>query len=300
MTELRKAIELFLGGYKTTSRTAYNTALKQMQDWVGPARELEDIKPPLLIEYFQVVISARGYAPATVTTRVKGLKVFFNWCVNNELLSKSPAFVLKAKQPPRRISRDKAMTDDELKTVLDYLRLKTNPRDFALVLFLADSGCRRGGAAGLRNQDIDFEELTAEVTEKGDTTRKVAFSRKCANAMLRWMSYRNDHFKITGVYVFSRNGERPDPEIVSEAIRRACAKCGIREMGSHSLRHRKGHQFADARVAPSLAATFLGHKDVMETLRTYYPDDWETAEKIGRELMTDAPEPPARLVKHKR
>ena len=81
------------------------------------------------------------------------------------------------------------------------------------------------------------------------------------------------------------------PENVSLIIRRAAQLAGVRVLSSHSLRHRKGHQLADSRIAPSIAATVLGHSDVVITLQHYYPADWESAEQAMRELMTD----PAKL-----
>ncbi|MCB0079217.1 MAG: hypothetical protein KDD73_17590, partial [Anaerolineales bacterium] len=48
---------------------------------------------------------------------------------------------------------------------------------------------------------------------------------------------------------------------------------------------------ADARVAPSIAATALGHTSIQTTLDHYYPGDWESAEKALRETHR-APETP--------
>lgn len=288
--ELGKAIELFLGDYKASTYNAYKPDLHKLRDWIGPARQVSDITPPMLVEYFQKSLGKKGYAVATVQKAAKTIKTFFNWCVRLDLIARSPAYAVRARKPSRRISREKAMNEDELEELLNFLRYKTNPRDFALVLFLADTGCRRGGAAGLRLKDIQWDKLLASVTEKGEQSRTVAFSEQCSKAMLRWITYRSEHFTVRGVYVFSQEGQPMNAEQISQNIRRACKKAGIRSLSAHSLRHRKGHQFADHRIAPSLAATYLGHANVLTTLEHYYPTDWESAERAGRELMTAAPE----------
>lgn len=290
--ELGKAIELFLGEHKPTTRKSYTYPLRQMRDWIGPARQVSDIRPEHLIEYFQTQVKNGKYAPATEVKNEKTLKGFFNWCVRLEIIEKSPAKLLRASKVPRRISRDKAMPDDDLTKLLDHLRHKTVPRDFALVLFLADTGCRRGGAAGLRIQDVDFDGLIATVTEKGGEPRPVAFSEQCAKAILHWLAYRSAHYTIKGVFVFSKDGGPMDPVLISQEIRRSCRRVGIKVRSSHSLRHRKGHQFADARIAPSIAATALGHSSSHITVESYYPSDWDTAEKALRELMTVNPTNP--------
>jgi integrase len=299
--ELRKAVELFLGEYKPSSQQAYTRPLTMLRDWIGPARLVADITPAMLTQYFQVVVNQRGYAPATLQKHAKTIKTFFNWCVRLELIDHSPARVIRARKPPRRISREKAMHDDELSRVLDYTRYKTVPRDYALILFLADTGCRRGGAAGLKLTDIDFASLKAVVTEKGDKARPVAFSEKTASAISRWIGYRSLNYKVKGLHVFSSDGLPMRPENVSLIVRRACKRAGVRTLSAHSLRHRKGHQFADARIAPSIAATALGHADAMTTLQHYYPDDWETAEKALRELMNiETPDHTHKIIRFKR
>jgi len=282
---LLKAIDLFLGEHKPTTAKSYLQPLKSLRDWVGPARELSDISPELLIEYFQM-LNKRGYALATVQKHVITVKTFFNWIVKIDKLEKSPARVIRGRKLPRAISRDKAMSDAELSAIIDAVRYK--PRDYALVMFLSDSGCRRGGAAGLRLQDINWRERTAKVTEKGDKPRFVAFGEHCQVALVKWLGYRGSlKGSLPGVYIFSFDGALMKPENISLIIRRAAAKAGVRVLSSHSLRHRKGHQYADARIAPSIAATALGHSDVLITLNSYYPGDWESAKKTLHELATD-------------
>ena len=283
--ELRKAVALFLGEHKATTVQAYHTPLEMMRDWCGPARQLSDIKPEMLVEYFQVVVYPHGYSPATVQKHVKTIKTFWNWVVNLELVEKSPARAVKGKKLPGAVDRSKAMTDAELAAILSVLRYK--PRDYALLMFLADTGCRRGGACGLRLADLDFKALEAEVTEKGDLSRKVTFGEACAEALGRWLAYRGDHHVIKGVFIFSRDGLPIQAETISIIIRRAARVAGIRVLSSHSLRHRKGHQFADARIAPSIAATALGHSDPIVTMTYYYPRDWESAKRALQELVTD-------------
>lgn len=271
-----------------------------MQEWCGPSRRLEDVRPELLVEYLQAVIRQRNYAPATEQKHIKSIKTFWNWAVRLDLVAGSPARVIRGRKLPKAVDRHRAMTDEELHKLLDAVRFK--PRDYALVLFLADTGCRRGGAAGLRMQDLDLSRLVAEITEKGDKTRKVAFGEECAKALAAWIGYRSQRYAIRGVYIFSQHGEAIKADALSLAIRRACKSAGIRVLSPHSLRHRKGHQMADARIAPSIAATALGHSDPMITLNYYYPKDWERAEAAMRELATkpDMPASPANVVQYRR
>jgi integrase len=282
--ELKKAIELFLSEQRTTTGESYRTVLKRLCNFLGPARPAEMIRPADLVEYMKYLdtrlINGKPYAPATLLKHVKTLKVFFNRLVALEIIERSPARVLKQKKLPVYISRDKAMSDEELALLLEVVKYKE--RDYALLLFLADTGCRISGAAGLTIGDLELEDRRAWVTEKGEKRRQVAYGYRCAMAMIKWLLRRP---KTAGEHVFSRTKTPLKAPNISQMIRRACQKIGIRVLSGHSLRHRKGHQLADQRTAPSIAATALGHSDPTITLRHYYPADWETAERELQKLV---------------
>jgi integrase len=105
----------------------------------------------------------------------------------------------------------------------------------------------------------------------------------CVNAIKQWLFKRT----LQSEYVFSRKRTPLQSAQVGQIVRRACLAAGVRSLGSHSLRHRKGHQLADSKIAPSIAATALGHSNVHVTLEHYYPADFESAEEALRELVTD-------------
>lgn len=293
--ELKHAIQLFLSEQRPTTSESYRHPLKRMCDFFGPSRLITTIKPADLAEYRQHLetlrVNGNPYAPATMLKHIKTLKVFFNRMAKMEVIDRSPAFILKQKRLPTYVSRDKAMTDQELAVLLDFVKRK--PRDYALLLFIADTGCRISGAAGLTIGELDLENRRAWVEEKGDKRRQVAYGDLCARAVIQWLIARP---KTAGQFVFSRTAGSMKADNISLMIRRTCKQVGIRVLSGHSLRHRKGHQLADQRTAPSIAATALGHSDPTITLRHYYPADWESAERELQKLVaTEALRPALQL-----
>lgn len=280
---LNECIHLFLDRYKATTRESYDYCLRFLVDHIGGLRDVQDITKTDIIRFSNALYARDDWAPATKQKHVKAIKAFFNWLVDMEFIDRNPANkTLMRKKLDRAIDRHKAMTDEELEKILDYAKWK--PRDYALILFLADTGCRAGGAAGLRVDDVDFSKREATVTEKGDKSRQVAFGFQCSMALRKWLLMRPDH---AGEYVFSRTIEPIKADNVSLIVRRCCKAVGIRSLGAHSLRHRKGHQLADARIAPSIAATALGHSDPVVTVAHYFPADWSSAKSALDELVVD-------------
>lgn len=284
-TDLRDALDVFLNQYDNVrTRKAYADSLVPMVEAVGGGRPISHITS-LDLQTYVGRLRKRDYAPATINKHIKAIKVLFNWAVRSGISSGSPAASIKTARAPRSIARDKAMHDDELEKILDYAKYVT-PRTYALILFLADTGCRAGGASGLKVGQLDLPNRRATVTEKGNKTRPVFYGEVCAAAIKRWLVQRG--IDDSDSYVFGMKGEKTSPVALSQAVRRACKLMGVRSLGSHSLRHRKGHQLADDRVAPTVAALVLGHENVNTTMNSYYPMDYGRAEEAVRGLTVGA------------
>lgn len=280
---LAGAVELFLDGYRETTRRSYAEPLKQLSAYIGPARPLADIRPVDLDAYVKRSLAKpeRGLAPATVQKHIKTIRTFFNWCVRVELLEASP-FKVRSSRLKRKVSSEDVLQDWQLEQLLAYA--SWHPRLYALVLFLADTGARRGGAAGLRVDDLDLANKRAIVTEKGDKTRPVFYSAITATAISDWLTRRGQ----IGGYVFSKDGKPISAASIAQCFRRGCIAAGIGSHGPHKLRHRKGNQLARARVDPTTAANLLGHEDPSITMQYYYNSDWQMVEDVARQLEVKA------------
>lgn len=282
---LGEGVRLFLASHKPRTRESYGYVLHNMARFVGESKLLTDINPLHLAEY-KLQLDRRDYRDGTFNKYVKDVRALFNWLVRHRFIETSPAVTLKTRRTEHQVPRDKAMSEDHVKLLLAYTRWR--PRDCALLTFLLDTGCRAGGAAGLRWTDVDLAKLEALVTEKGNKTRTVWYGEPCAAALRDWQQRQRGK----SIYVFSRSPQPLAVASLSQIIQRACIAVGVPPKGAHSLRHRKGYQLADARIAPSVAAAALGHTAVMTTLQHYYPADTERARQAMAELATP-PQPVA-------
>jgi len=279
---LARAVEKWLRTHIPTTRESYGKVMPVMVAFIGPDVPLVEVEPVAVLDCIAAV-KERDLSPATVNKHIITLKAFFNWAVDAGLLAESPARGVKRVKLPSRVDRSKAMPDEVLAQVLDCARWKKRKRDFALILFLADTGARIGGAAGLRVNDVHLDEGRAYVIEKGNKRREVWFGERCADALRQWLDSRP---KGAGAFVFSRDGRKIQGRHLAQAFRRAVkdAECGT--WSPHSLRHRKAYQLADAKTPPSVAATALGHSSPTITMNHYYPQDADRAEKAVRGVVT--------------
>lgn len=291
---LSHALDLFLAEQSPSTARSYKYVLHAMQDYIGPARPLSAITAAHLLEFMQAVRDKPTVqSPATLNKYTKTIKTFFNWCLRHGFITPpSPATGIKRVKQHAAIDRDKSMPDYLYEQLLDYC--KWDARYHALVLFIGDTGCRVGGAAGLKWSDIDFVERKAIVSEKGKPPRPVFFAEECAKALLRW---RQVHTMRDGEYVFQRHGNRMNNDSLGQLFEKLCKRAGIGTWGPHSLRHRKGHQLADAKIPPSVASKALGHENVMTTLEYYYPKDWDRVQQAIEKLAYQSPDKNAKILK---
>lgn len=144
-------------------------------------------------------------------------------------------------------------------------------RDRAVLLCLADTGCRRGGLAGLSLHDLHLSQHAARVSEKGTKTRKVFFGPMTAQALERWLAVRPkcDHAEV--FVTLTNNVIKP---LGAEGISRVCKRlkraAGIREPASpHAFRHRFAREFLRQGGDIGVLSQLMGHADVNVTLKHY-------------------------------
>lgn len=281
---LQEATELFLNQYKKSTRKAYAAVLLPFLQWIGPARAVAEVTEIDMLRYTNRTRQA-DYAAATVRKHIKSLKTFFNWCIDLGLIKPpSPMQKIKNVIVDSYIGRGKALADNDLEKLIAFMdrNERAYVRHRALVLFLADTGCRAGGAATLKWVDVDLKTGTAIITEKGDRTRPAFFFESTTFALLDWQK---EQERLQGDYVFGYRGNKITSSSLQQTFRRLCIDAGIGSHGPHKLRHRKAHQLVDAGIAPSTAATVIG--DTPEVfIQHYAPRDFDSAREAARQVAT--------------
>ena len=212
-----------------------------------------------------------GLSPASVAAYVRVVRRLFSFLVEEELLDKNPAHRLKAPRTAR--GKPKAISQPDLQKLLESTDIATvvGKRDRALILLLADSGCRVGGLVRIDVDDVDLERCRVILREKGEKVRYGFFSEPTKHAIQDWLEVRpNDK----GTRLFVSLGTRGDAHLteqgVREMLRRLKKKSGVKgPVNPHSFRHGFARQYlTNGGNLASLADT-MGHSDVHVTWQSY-------------------------------
>ncbi len=111
---------------------------------------------------------AEPVKPATFNIRRKYLKAFFEWCVDEELISENPLARIKKRKDEGRVVNH----DTELMSKLISMPNKntfSGLRDHALMLLSLDTGIRPGEAFSLLPSDVNLRSL--EIYVRGDAAK---------------------------------------------------------------------------------------------------------------------------------
>ena len=155
---------LTAGGRSSQTIETYRRRLTNLQEEMG--------KPTLAItaedlDRYIADLWARNLSPVTIATRIQSIKTYYKWCVERGHLDRSPAMHLKKPKLDRPCSD--AMERENLQLLIasaERWAEEGKPRDLAMMLFMADTGCRSGELCSLKLEDVDLEKREAWVEGK--------------------------------------------------------------------------------------------------------------------------------------
>jgi site-specific recombinase XerD len=199
------------------------------------------------VEAYLIDLIARTSA-GNAHQHFRSLKTFFNWCVDEEEMNRSPMRTMK---PPEAGEVEvPVIPDDALKALFatckgtDFI----NRRDRALLLMFLDTGGRLSEITNRTQNKLDLDVNVLHVLGKGDRERPLPFGRTTAQAMDRYL-------RAAAKYL-GRGLEPSDPLWISykrrdaltiwgvgEMLERRCAEAGIEHIHPHQFRHTFAHQW---------------------------------------------------------
>jgi site-specific recombinase XerD len=190
---------------------------------------------------------------------VRSARRFFTWLEEEGHIMVSPGRRLELPPLPRQYRRGITVIDRDR-----ILAAAPSTRDHAIMLFLADTACRRAGLAGLRVHDLDLDRCRAIVREKGNKERIVFFLPSTAAAIRGYLSERptTDHdYLFCGV-----RGRAMSAGAIYEVFRRAARVAGVRHgWNPHNWRHAAIRGMLARGMSLPAVSQIAGHASVQTT-----------------------------------
>jgi integrase len=187
----------------------------------------------------------------------------------------------------KRIRNPKTLTVDQLNKVLDIFDRSTasGQRDYAMAVCMADLGLRASEVAGLRFEDIDWDQATARlVAPKGHRDRVLPLSRRVGAALAIYLRRGRPRSRHRQVFVQHRAplGEPVSALLVHYAMCRAYRRAGLDPTitGTHVLRHTAASLMYQRGATLKEIADVLGHQS-LDTTAIYAKVNWAQLRKVA-------------------
>lgn len=209
-------------------------------------------------------VSSGGLSPYTLHQYVRSARRLFRWLEAEGLIESNPGKRLELPPLPRQYRRGITGSDrDKI-----FAAARTNPRDYAIVLFFADTACRRSGLAGLRLADLELEDCRAILREKGrggNAKERVVFYLEPTRAAIE--AYLAKRKAIDHDFVFSGvHGNPLSPSAVYEIFRRLARAAGVKNRWNpHNWRHASIRGMLAKGMSLPAVSQIAGHASVQTT-----------------------------------
>lgn len=203
--------------------------------------------------------------------RWSGLNTFFDFLVKRGYLAENP--VTKTTRPKNNTEHTVTyLTKAEIKKIMSTI--DQNPsdimkiRDKTIISLALSTGMRVGAIVNLNVNDLNFDEKSISVIEKGNKSRQITIGDNAVQLLRNWLLVRNEKFKNvdTNALFVSQKNVRITSKAVGDMIKRYTAEAGInKHITPHKCRSSAATNLAAAGVSVQAIAKQLGHSNISVT-----------------------------------
>ena len=205
----------------------------------------------------------RNVKDGTIDHKRVTLNGFFEWCVDEELIRKSP---MRHVQPMRVADPERLpMTAIELEKVRNSCRTL---REKALVDFLYSTAARVSEVCAIDLRNVDFMEHTVRIEHgKGDKGRTTYLNPEAEVSLKAYLASRSDDCPALFVPVRGE-AHHLKKKTVENEINRIVSRCELSvKVTPHVFRHTAASLALQRGMPIEQVQKFLGHAKIQTTLR---------------------------------
>lgn len=218
--------------------------------------------------------------------RWSSINSFFSFLKSNEYIKDNP--MEKTNRP--KIKTEHKITylnAEEINKVLTHIKnnasYKKLSRDLCLVSLALSTGLRVSAITQINIEDINFDNNTITVIEKGDKKRIVGFGENLKELILKCVEDRLKHFSNveTNALFVSQWGKRMTTQAVRDLVKKYTVGVYGKHITPHKLRASAATNLAANGVSIQAIAKILGHENIQTTRRYVEVLDTETNDAIN-------------------
>lgn len=215
----------------------------------------------------------------TMNSYLESLSACLSYAVEEELIEANP--VLKIKKRTLNNSRERTLSEEELKALLQAATKSSNRYLLTAILISLSTGGRRGEVMGLTWNDVDLKtgKVRFRITKNGKP-RVVVLGASALSALREQSRLRVLNSDLIFAPLKTRRGGKSNIpwEDLRAPFRRACKEAGIEDFRWHDLRHCAASFLIMSGASIEEAMKVLGHRSAAMSWRYAHLNNRRTAE----------------------
>lgn len=258
---------------KVEKRLAENTVESYMRDlaqlahfilhgWDVPPQQVERE----MIERYLDWLYDEGREKSSQARQLSGIRSFFNYLLLNDEIDASPAELISAPKPARRLPD--VLTTEEIDRILAAIDTSTPKgiRDVAMLELLYSCGLRVSELVSLRLGDLFFGEGYIRVVGKGDKQRLVPISDVARERVMRYLDERQPARTSEEVLFLNNRGKGLTRVMIFTILKEAARRAEIeKRISPHTLRHSFATHLLEGGAGIRQVQELLGHENILTT-----------------------------------
>lgn len=212
------------------------------------------------IEAFLAKLVKQGYTPKSISRKINSTRTFYRFLKVDEYITEDPSLLVS--HPRYELAPPRILTPTEYRALRDAAR--SDPRMFAIIEILLQTGIRIGELATLQLSDITNEGLRIRSYEKHEE-RVVPLNKPARDALQRYVDARP---KVKEDRIFITKSGKPFlVRNIRTAIERYFRLAEIDNAKVNDLRHTFVAHHLKHGVSIIVLSKVLGHKRLSTTER---------------------------------
>ena len=212
------------------------------------------------IEGFLAKLTKEGYTPKTISRKINSTRTFYRFLKINEYITDDPSLLVE--HPRYELAPPRILNPTEYRALRDSAR--NDPRMFAIIELLLQTGIRIGELAQLRLEDLQGDNLRIRPYEKHEE-RVVPLNRSAKEALKRYLEAR-PQVKEDRIFV-TKSGKPFLIRNIRTAVERYFKLAEIENAKVNDLRHTFVSHHLKHGVSLVILSKILGHKRLSTTER---------------------------------
>lgn len=219
------------------------------------------------LESFLTKLASEGYTPKSVSRKINSTRTFYRFLKVSEYITDDPSLLVS--HPKYQLAPPRILTPTEYRALRDAAR--NDPRMFAVIELLLQTGIRIGELANLKLSDVGKDTLHIAPFEKHEE-RTIPLNKRATEALQKYMEVRP---KVTDEHLFVTKSGKPFLiRNIRTAVERYFRLAEIKNAKVNDLRHTFVAHHLKHGVSLLVLSKALGHKRLSTTERylQYVPE----------------------------